>query len=155
MSAAENVRLVIAFEDWMLADLMTVVKRAYDESASMRLFSYSEERVQVMLAHAIFNDKACGLACVDMTERKIRGILIGVVGGVEFSDEPTAGEVFSYVAPDFRVDGVVRGELLEGLKRWAARRGIKRVILNDNELVRSEKSSGGASLGERSVIEIA
>lgn len=155
MSATENVRVVLAFEDWMLADLITVVKRAYDESASMRLFSYSEERVQGVIAHAIFNEKSCGFACVDMNERKILGVLIGTIGGVPFSAEPTAGEVFSYIAPDFRAAGVVRNELVESFKRWATRHGVKRMLLNENDLVRSDKPVDAPSFGERLVIEVA
>lgn len=146
----QRTTIVLAFEEWMLRDLTSLVKAAYDELPSMRIFSYSERRAQELIAHAIFQpDRVCGVACVDMANREVVGMLIGTVGGLSFSEEPIVSEVLSYIKPDRR-DGAVRTELLASYAKWADRLGVKKIVYIDNQLnTNGEDPEGWTAIGER------
>lgn len=129
----DSAPIVLGFDEYMLPKLTELAKAAYDETEYMRAMSYSENRVQEMIAMAVFSpNRVCGFAYVDMENKgAIVGALVGSVGGVSFSDEPVASDVFSFVKKEFR-DGPGPKALLAAYERWAKNRGVKHVFFSDN-----------------------
>lgn len=158
MSASEQLSIVsLSFDDWMLEELVALVKSAYDESEVMKSYSYSEERVRQLCAAAIMDQRHfCGVAIVDMsrpTNDKIIGMLIGAIGGVCYSVEPVVSDVITYVMPEHR-DGDVPGLLVEAFAKWAKRLGIKKISVTQTPLF-GEMPEGFTPVGMRVIREVA
>ena len=142
--------VVLTFEEWMIRDLTALVKAAYDESPVMRSFDFSEKRVHEMIALGVFApDRVFGVAYVDMSEKEILGMLTATISGVSYSEEVSASDVFSYIKPAHREDGVARMQLIESYMRWAARAGIKKVFFFNGPLVGGGNVEGWQVMGQR------
>lgn len=151
----EQTLVVLMFEEWMMRELTELVKAAYDESAVMHSFSYSERRVQEMIALAIFApERVCGIAHVDLKNKEVIGALIATVSGVGYSEEPTVSDIFSYIKPEYRHNPESRGALIESYLKWCERSGVKKVFFFNTRLSGDAELDGWAHVGERLMREL-
>lgn len=110
-------------------DLLALMQEAHEEleiKAPLDLDS-----VKLTLIRTI-QGSAFGIALVDLTTKKLQGILIAYAGGSIWSPEPTATIALCYLREDRRDDEHLE-QLLQPCVRWAKRSGAKKIILEVDE----------------------
>lgn len=124
-AAAKAVESVlIGIEDWMLDDLLALIKASRDASGSMSLLSYSESRVARTLQAAIDGTGIFSKVSVNMKTKEIEGVLVAMPSMVYYSEDPVVNTVIFHVAKEHQ-GSEIEASLVGAYEAWAQKIGAK------------------------------
>lgn len=125
-------RIVISTEEWMIGEIVELLKGQYLEDSERQKFQFKEPRVENMVALSVFRPEVfCGFAAVDMGTREIVGVFIGALTANFYSEDPIAGDVAVYVRPEYRDDVELLGRMIASFESWAKKLGVKHLQMSE------------------------
>lgn len=121
-----------------LLHILKVGKDYHEEAKDWSIFKFNSDITATNLAIAV--DDPCQEIFVSFVNESIIGFMWCCIGNTVFSEDTVAKDLFTYVKPAFRGQGVGR-ELALHFEEWVKRKGSKVIITGANSGIRNNSQA--------------